>query len=210
MINWKRKNGLMVREYDNYAAYVFHQISKLTNNPTVGINSGYCSGLNKRLLPISDVISNKSVLCLGARIGGEVSVFMEYGCFAIGIDLNPGTKNKRVLHGDFHDMIFPDESIDVVFTNAIDHVLYLDKMLGEVKRVLKPSGCFIFEDSLNGEDGKMENPEERACESFYYPNPKMLAGVISQKGFSVFKEYYYTKKEWRPYVGGMVVFRKAV
>ena len=48
----------------------------------------------------------RTVLCLAARIGTEVKAFLDLGCFAIGIDLNPGTDNRYVVHGDFHDLQF--------------------------------------------------------------------------------------------------------
>ena len=35
--------------------------------------------------------------------------------------------------------------MDIVFTNSLDHVLDLNKVVGEIKRVLKPGGYFITE-----------------------------------------------------------------
>ena len=38
-----------------------------------------------------------TVLCVGARLGGEVRAFKSLGALAIGIDLNPGTLNMDVV-----------------------------------------------------------------------------------------------------------------
>ena len=36
-----------------------------------------------------------------------------------GIDLEPGPDNHYVLPGDFHHIVFPDGSIDAIYTNAL-------------------------------------------------------------------------------------------
>jgi ubiquinone/menaquinone biosynthesis C-methylase UbiE len=89
--------------------------------------------------------ADKSVICLGARLGGEVRAFKRLGALAIGVDVNPGERNEHVLYGDFHELNFNDSTFDFVFCNAIDHVLYLDVFLDECARVLKDDGVIIFE-----------------------------------------------------------------
>ena len=91
----------------------------------------------------------RSVLCLGARIGTEVKALHELGYFAVGMDLNPGADNPYVLPGDFHGLVFPDGSVDVVYTNCLDHVFDLERFTAEVRRVLRPGGLFIA-DVLEG------------------------------------------------------------
>ena len=54
-----------------------------------------------------------SVLCLGARLGGEVRAFTAMGALSIGIDLNPGPNNAYVLPGDFHHLQFAQSVFDV-------------------------------------------------------------------------------------------------
>ena len=70
-----------------------------------------------------------SVLCLGARQGTEVKAFLDLGCFAVRIDLEPGAENQFVVQGDFHDLKFPTESVDIVFTNSLDHAFDPKKMI---------------------------------------------------------------------------------
>ena len=85
------------------------------------------------------------MLCLAARIGTEVRAFHDVGAFAVGIDLEPGGDNRWVLPGDFHQLIFPDESVDAVYCNSFDHALDLPKVLGECRRVLKRDGQLIVD-----------------------------------------------------------------
>src|SRR5581483_2782763 len=90
----------------------------------------------------------------GARLGTEVKAFLDLGCFAVGVDLNPGSGNRYVLHGDFHDLPFPQESVDLVFTNSLDHAFSVDRMIAEMRRVLKPGGLLVLELSCGSSGGK--------------------------------------------------------
>jgi ubiquinone/menaquinone biosynthesis C-methylase UbiE len=60
--------------------------------------------------------------------------------------------------GDFHQLQFADASVDVVFTNALDHAFELGRIIAEVRRVLKPDGRFIAEivDSEQRDPGDFE------------------------------------------------------
>ena len=44
----------------------------------------------------------------------------------------------RAREGDVHDLQFADASQDFVFSNIFDHVLFPQKFIAEIKRVLKP------------------------------------------------------------------------
>lgn len=80
--------------------------------------------------------AHKSVLCLAARLGGEVRAFTSLGALALGVDLNPGDENKYVLPGDFQQLQFADGVFDYVFTNAMDHAFDISAVSREVCRVL--------------------------------------------------------------------------
>lgn len=110
--------------------------------------------LTARLAEHKEFLAGSSVLCLAARLGSEVEVFWSYGSFAVGIDLNPGSKGRvSVLKGDFHSVKFPDNSADVIYTNSLDHSRYPKQLLSEVKRVLKPGGHFILEAMRGSSEG---------------------------------------------------------
>ena len=132
-----------MRKYKTYQDYKDHQGSKLEKKYTsiVAHDRLYEEIVFNRYTDFND----KLVLCLAARLGGEVRAFKRRGADAIGIDLNPGKDNKDVIYGDFHDIPFKSDWFDYVFTNSIDHVLYPKKMFSEAHRVLKPGGIFILE-----------------------------------------------------------------
>lgn len=147
--DWVVKAGSSFRRrnYGSYSEYRRHQASKLRIRDVRDLDARIESALYNRL---RGDWSGEKVLCLGARLGGEVRAFTGRGAFAVGVDLNPGNGNRWVLSGDFHALQFADESVDAVYTNSLDHVLDLEKLLSEVKRVLQPAGVFLV-DAVGGE-----------------------------------------------------------
>jgi SAM-dependent methyltransferase len=85
------------------------------------------------------------VLCLAARMGGEVRAFTQLGALAVGVDLYPGNNNEYVLTGDFHHLQFASNVFDVVFTNSMDHAFDLGAVAREVCRVLVTGGHFYLD-----------------------------------------------------------------
>ena len=132
------------RRYDTYEDYVAHQKSKYpVIEPVLRENEHIAQAkFRARFEACRELQGRHTVLCLGARLGTEVRVLIELGHFAVGIDLEPGASNEYVLHGDFHNLIFADGSVDAVYTNCLDHVFDLDRLLAEVARVLRPGGIF--------------------------------------------------------------------
>ena len=85
----------------------------------------------------------RTVLCLGARLGGEVRAFKALGALAVGVDVEPGDGNMDVLVGDFEHLAFADASFDFAYSNVLDHVHDLRTFGSEACRVLKPGGMFF-------------------------------------------------------------------
>lgn len=151
--SWGQKDGLQTRQYASYEDYLEHQKSKLTSINNISKKSQTLRNILKERLPhIAEIRPGASALCLAARSGAECEAFIDLGMFAVGIDLNPGTANKLVLTGDFHALQFASSSIDVVYTNSLDHSFDLGRVIGEVFRVLKPEGVFIAEIVLGAAD----------------------------------------------------------
>jgi SAM-dependent methyltransferase len=95
------------------------------------------------------------IVCCGARQGTEVEVLHDLGFSgAYGIDLNPGPDNRIVRQGDFMNIELPDGSLDLLYTNCVDHAFDLEKLMTEHARVLKPSGFLLYDMGINMEDGK--------------------------------------------------------
>ena len=156
------------RQYASYEAYKLHQASKLKiltsgdrfghdGTDLIAYDVSFRSVLRKRLGSLDIVLSGKSCVCLAARLGTEVKAFADHGAFAVGIDLNPGPNNEYVLPGDFHNLIFPDNSVDVIYCNSVDHAFDLGRLAAEIYRVIKPNGCVLLEIPLGSAESSRAN-----------------------------------------------------
>lgn len=145
--HWQQGEGMAHRQYQSYDEYVTHQASKLDKieHRLKEVEEEDFSEFTRRFKSCEQLADAKSVLCLGARLGTEVRALHRLGYFAVGLDLNPGKDNQFVLPGDFHHIVFPDASVDAVYTNALDHVFDLQKVVREVTRIIKPGGVFIVD-----------------------------------------------------------------
>jgi ubiquinone/menaquinone biosynthesis C-methylase UbiE len=101
------------------------------------------------------------------------------GAFAVGIDLNPGYRNPYVLYGDFHKLAFPDASVDVVFTNSLDHALDTAQVAAEAHRVLRDAGILMVDAMDFGER------ETSYWESAAWSDVNDLIAVLTSGGFTV-------------------------
>jgi SAM-dependent methyltransferase len=179
------------RSYRSYDAYLAHQrgkLSRLRPERLQEYDVAYRSALRERLSADSSAWTGASVLCLGARLGTEVKAFLDLGCFAIGIDLNPGPDNRYVVTGDFHHLQFPSASTDVVFTNSLDHALDIDRVASEVKRVLKPGGRFVLEIGRGLADGGQPLYYEASA----WQNADDVLAIFARHGFTVVDRSSFT------------------
>jgi SAM-dependent methyltransferase len=142
---WQKDQGMAKRQYGSYDEYVAHQSAKLDRivDRLRETQSQDQQEFKRRFELCDELKGLNTVLCLGARLGTEVSALHELGFFAVGIDLNPGENNQLVLPGDFHHIVFPDASVDAVYSNVMDHVFDLNRVIAEIVRVLKPGGLFV-------------------------------------------------------------------
>lgn len=188
------------REYSSYEEYVRHQQSKFQYLDLTEYDRNYRLQLGERLKSLASLKKGANVLCLGARQGTEVKAFLDLGCFAVGIDLCPGKDNKYVLHGDFHDLQFASESADIIFTNSFDHVFNADKMIGEIKRVLKPDGLLIIE-AIHGE-AQSTAPDHYA--SFWWQCVDDLVALLAKHDFKPGQRTSFSQ----PWPGEQICFVK--
>lgn len=160
---WEEGEGFGRRRYPDYETYLEHQKTKfsaLRAKWVEGHDQRFHAALTERLAGMPLDFPGRNVLCLAARQGSEVRAFIDQGAFAVGIDLNPGRRNRYVVVGDFHDLQFADASVDYVYTNSLDHAFDLDRILAEVRRVLKPGGRFIVEANVSAAGGALAGPYE--------------------------------------------------
>ena len=204
-----RDSNLKRKIYSSYDEYLKHQKSKIDEKPSDYLGEyeiKFHKTLFKRLSAIDHIVSfkSKNVLCLGARKGVEVRSFLDLGCFAVGIDLNPTTENKYVVCGDFHNIQFPDLCVDIVYTNSFDHVFDPEKVLSEINRILKNQGIFILEAVVMSDLKELTASPGYYYESFYWSEIRHLIEIIEEKGFSA-KSRIPFKYPWH---GEQIVFCK--
>ena len=137
------------KKFENYEEYVKFQKEK-TEDPIrrekwlgeewdLKLN-GFSDLFNSHKDLISDC---KKALCIGARTGQEVVALRNMDIDAIGIDLVECP--PHVIEGDMHDLPFPDNHFDMVFSNVFDHSLYPTKKAEEIERVLSKDGVIILQ-----------------------------------------------------------------
>jgi SAM-dependent methyltransferase len=189
------------RGYNSYEAYLEHQKAKLETHDFGRYDDEFRTTLRERLSALEIEWPGRSVLCLAARIGTEVKAFLDLRAFAVGIDLNPGADNRYVVHGDFHDLQFAPGSVDVIYTNSLDHAFDIDRIGKEVLKVLKPGGVFLVE-AVQGRD---QGTNPGFFESFFWKNVGELIRQIEAAGFAVTKRSPIT----RPWPGEQICFRRA-
>lgn len=147
------ETGFVKRDYESYDEYLVHQRQKLD----AMIKSGHgfpnadVAAMRRRFyrrfrhLP-SLLPRDATIVCLGARQGTEVEVLHDLSFRnAYGIDLNPGPNNRLVRPGDFQHLENADGSVDLVYSNSVDHAFDLDAFFGEHARVLKPNGFALYD-----------------------------------------------------------------
>jgi SAM-dependent methyltransferase len=199
---WKTEGeAFQKRSYDSYDAYLEHQKAKLETHEFGRYDEEFREALRQRLGSLDFEWPGRSVLCLGARIGSEVKAFLDLGAFAVGIDLNPGEGNHYVVQGDFHDLQYAPKSIDVVYTNSLDHAFDINRIATEVLKVLKPDGLFLVE-AVQGRDQGI-NPG--FFESFFWKNIDELVRVFETAGFTVLRRTAIA----HPWPGEQICFRPA-
>ena len=193
-----RDGTLSQRRYASYEAYVEHQASKLTQieRRLRRVEAEDLDSFRTAFADCAALQGRHTVLCLGARLGTEVRALMDLGHLAVGVDLNPGAANRYVLHGDFHQLVFPDASFTAVYTNTLDHVFDLPRMVGEIGRVLKPGGALIADVVPGFDEGHL--PGE--YESTFWSNVDELVNALTAAGLRLVSRRDLDRTPWQQFV----------
>jgi SAM-dependent methyltransferase len=177
---WRFEGNFGQRRYRSYQEYKAHQSSKIDDSAfrrkLEALEEEQYLGFRKRFALAPEIAGKKTILCLGARLGTEVRAFKDMGFFGVGVDLNPGGANPHVVVGDFHALMFSDGSVDVVYTNVLDHAFDLDKVMKEVRRVLAPDGVAFIELIRGTDEGYL--PQE--WESVTWKTARGFAEKLAQ------------------------------
>lgn len=137
------------------------------------------------------------ILCLGARTGAESIGATRAGFPAsVGIDLHP--VGPTVLFGDWHSLPFADQTFSNVYTNSLDHCLYLDRLAAEVQRVLLPNGRFYLM-ATNRDGATVEGWQAKDInEALYWSSSDEIAERLCTFGFTITARWRTGK--WGHYV----------
>ena len=138
----------IVREYTSYPEYIGHQKRKTLDS--VRRKKWLAEEWDLKLKVFRKCfirtfgknLSGKRCLGVCARTGQEIQAFKDLGAEAIGIDIVPC--KPLVIEGDMHNIPFSDNSFDIVFSNSIDHSLYPEKFIEEVRRVSKSNALVLL------------------------------------------------------------------
>lgn len=159
---WNKDAGEVVyRDYADYEEYTTHQKQKLDEmlRMTGGFDArtiwDYRIKFYRRFKGLKAILPRDAVIvCAGARQGTEVEVLRDLGFRnAYGIDLNPTPGNTLVRVGDFMKMDEATSSVDLLYSNCVDHAFELEAFFAEHARVLKPDGYALYD--VATEDGGM-------------------------------------------------------
>lgn len=154
----EKRDNLRYRDYENYDEYLAHQVTKFGEiMKTSGFSNKVITEYRKRFfrrfrhLRKLKIPRDARILCLGARQGTEVEVLRDLGYRnALGLDLNPGPDNPYVVHGDFMHLDYQAGSVDLVFTNCVDHAFELNDFFAEHARVIKDDGYVLYDITTRG------------------------------------------------------------
>jgi len=185
-------DGIRQRSYESYKEYLSQQAQKLKIRPEFSKNMSDALRfrVGQRLEVHADHIPARgSALCLGARIGGEVGAFIDHGYFAVGVDVNPGKSNKHVLYGDFHELQFADNSIDIIYTNSLDHVLNMEAVISEVVRTLQTGGIFMTENKGGTKEPGFKGSKSDGYDCCEWLSLQHLIDFITARGFDLHHRY---------------------
>jgi len=126
-----------------------------------GVHGAYVEGRKRHLL--ADL--SGTLVEIGSGTGANLG-FLPEGLRVVGVDPNPfmhgyfrreARSRKRKAHlvlGVAEHLPFPDESVDAVLsTLVLCSIPGIERALGEVLRVLKPEGKFLFIEHVAAREG---------------------------------------------------------
>lgn len=186
------------RSFPDYGEYVYKQGGKARGRRDFLLRhlAKNTDAFTRTFRRAAEHLQPGAVLCLGARTGAESLGAVNAGFpGSVGIDLHP--VGPTVLEADWHALPFADQSFANVYTNSLDHCLYLDQLLAQVSRVLVPKGRFYVMATNRGKPLD-EWLAEGGNEALYWDTSDQLRDAICSHGFNVTASWRDGK--WAHYV----------
>lgn len=157
----------------------------------------------RELIAFAGVKPESRVLDVGSGLGGPARVLAsEQKCHVTGVDITKEFCEVAMLlskllglehvtefrHGDATALPFAEGQFDLVLTMQIQmNIENKRQFYGEIFRVLKPGGRFVFQDIMSGPGGALHLPVPWATrrESSFLISVDALRGMLKQLGFHI-------------------------
>ena len=150
--------------------------------------------VSKEILPYAQ---SGNVLDVGCATGYQSAILARAGFTVYGVEPNRvsaewGLENFPIdIHIGYLDTVpWPPDHFDVIIsTGVIEHLYRPNYELDLMKKLLKPSGLLYLRTGAC-QDNKFFGPDWRYCQpgEFYYFTLELLARLISQNGFTIFRK----------------------
>ncbi len=155
----------------------------------------------EELARIAELDASTRVLDVGCGIGGSCRYLATtFGCEATGLDVTPEyVETARMLssrvglaektdfrEGSALELPFDGESFDAVWTEHVQmNIAAKRQFYGEIARVLRPGGKFLFHDVFAGEGGDVHFPVPWAetAEISHLARPGDVREILGELGF---------------------------
>ena len=190
--------------YGNYGAEVYRQIRVETYGEDLGQTSWVTTDESAEIMRLLALTRDSHVLEIGSGSGRyALQVASTTGCRVLGVDINePGVQNANQLAvaenlaervkfekcDASQPLRFSDASFDAVFSNdVLCHIPGRDKLLRELRRVLKPGGRLLFSDALviGGVISHQEIAARSSIGYFLFSPPGENERMLREVGFVV-------------------------
>jgi len=190
--------------YGNYGAEVYRQIRVETYGEDLGQTSWVTTDESAEIMRLLALTRDSHVLEIGSGSGRyALQVASTTGCRVLGVDINePGVQNANQLAAAENlaervkfekcdasqPLRFSDASFDAVFSNdVLCHIPGRDKLLRELRRVLKPGGRLLFSDALviGGVISHQEIAARSSIGYFLFSPPGENERMLREVGFVV-------------------------
>lgn len=145
---FQKKKIIYLNKHQEYNNYLKHQKNKTTDPKKIKKwleeewdvkYKGFHEIFNRNK---KYICNKKNAICLGSRTGQEVKALIDLGINAIGLDLVAFP--PYTIEGDIHNIDKLSNSIELIFTNIMDHSLFPDKFCSEMERICKSNGHIII------------------------------------------------------------------
>ena len=190
--------------YGNYGAEVYRQIRVESYGEDLGQTSWVTTDESAEIMRLLALTRDSHVLEIGSGSGRyALQVASTTGCHVLGVDINePGVQNANQLAAAENlaervkfekcdasqPLRFSDASFDAVFSNdVLCHIPGRDKLLRELRRVLKPGGRLLFSDALviGGVISHQEIAARSSIGYFLFSPPGENERMLREVGFVV-------------------------